>query len=86
LFAAYSEPLTDIRFSVNNDFFITSGDKNIRLFHNVPGYMEQVREYKKQLEDKSISKASKDRMSNQMQAIDEKMKTVKDKKDKKKTD
>ncbi len=34
----HSEEITDLKFDINNRFLVSSGDRAIRVFHNVTGY------------------------------------------------
>ncbi|KAL7848511.1 hypothetical protein AOLI_G00232290 [Acnodon oligacanthus] len=42
--SVHSEDITDLRFDVNNRFLVCSGDRAVRVFHNVTGYRAAVQD------------------------------------------
>lgn len=66
LFDVHTEYLTALKFSVCGRFLATSGDKYIRVFHNIPGYKSAIESLKDALKTSS-SDAQKRRLQEQLE-------------------
>ncbi|XP_051541139.1 transducin beta-like protein 2 isoform X5 [Myxocyprinus asiaticus] len=42
--SVHSEEITDLKFDINNRFLVSSGDRAIRVFHNVIGYRAAIQD------------------------------------------
>ncbi|KAF4082214.1 hypothetical protein AMELA_G00149280 [Ameiurus melas] len=61
----HSEDITDLRFDINNRFLVSSGDRAIRVFHNVTGYRAAIADMQTQLK-KSTNAGVKQRLQQQI--------------------
>lgn len=58
-------PIKRVRFDSTSRFILTTGDKYVRVFHNVPGYKVAVIELESKLK-KSSGQALKERLQIQL--------------------
>ncbi|KAK2871031.1 hypothetical protein QQF64_002151 [Cirrhinus molitorella] len=58
----HSTEITDLKFDINNRFLVSSGDRAIRVFHNVTGYRAAIQDMQTMLK-----KASNDGMRQRLQ-------------------
>ncbi|KAG9263202.1 transducin beta-like protein 2 [Astyanax mexicanus] len=58
----HSEDITDLKFDINNRFLISTGDRAIRVFHNVTGYRAAIQDMQALLK-----KASNDGVKQRLQ-------------------
>ncbi|XP_017344315.1 transducin beta-like protein 2 isoform X2 [Ictalurus punctatus] len=61
----HSEDITDLKFDINNRFLVSSGDRAIRVFHNVTGYRAAIADMQAQLK-KSTNAGVKQRLQQQI--------------------
>nr|ACO14657.1 Transducin beta-like 2 protein [Caligus clemensi] len=47
----HSDPLTQVYFDAESKYLITSGDKHLRVFHNIPGLRETIRDLEAKLKE-----------------------------------
>lgn len=63
--SVHSENITDLKFDINNRFLVSSGDRAIRVFHNVTGYRAAIADMQAQLK-KSTNAGVKQRLQQQL--------------------
>ncbi|MCJ8742131.1 hypothetical protein PDJAM_G00078810 [Pangasius djambal] len=61
----HSEDITDLKFDINNRFLVSSGDRAIRVFHNVTGYRAAIADMQALLK-KSTNAGVKQRLQQQI--------------------
>ncbi|XP_062870068.1 transducin beta-like protein 2 [Trichomycterus rosablanca] len=61
----HSEDITDLRFDINNRFLVSTGDRAIRVFHNVTGYRAAIEDMEAMLK-KSTNNGVKQRLQQQI--------------------
>lgn len=61
----HSEDITDLKFDANNRFLVSSGDRAIRVFHNVTGYRAAIADMQALLK-KSTNAGVKQRLQQQI--------------------
>ena len=67
--------LTFIFFLPNFRWLISSGDKHIRVFHNVIGFQRTLLDLKQTLED-AVTQGHKERLKQQIQELTTKLKSI----------
>ncbi|KAI5100112.1 transducin beta-like protein 2 precursor, partial [Silurus meridionalis] len=63
--SVHSEDITDLKFDINNRFLVSSGDRAIRVFHNVTGYRAAIADMQTLLK-KSTNAGVKQRLQQQI--------------------
>ncbi|TTS33141.1 Transducin beta-like protein 2 [Bagarius yarrelli] len=61
----HSENITDLKFDINNRFLVSSGDRAVRVFHNVTGYRAAIADMQALLK-KSNNAGVKQRLQQQI--------------------
>ncbi|XP_058268359.1 transducin beta-like protein 2 isoform X2 [Hemibagrus wyckioides] len=61
----HSEDITDLKFDINNRFLVSTGDRAIRVFHNVTGYRAAIADMQALLK-KSTNAGVKQRLQQQI--------------------
>lgn len=61
----HSEDITDLKFDINNRFLVSTGDRAIRVFHNVTGYHAAIEDMEAMLK-KSTNSGVKQRLQQQI--------------------
>ncbi|KAJ8266561.1 hypothetical protein GJAV_G00131900 [Gymnothorax javanicus] len=64
--SVHSEEITDLRFDINSRFLVCSGDRAIRVFHNVPGYRAAIQDMEAMLK-KASNEGMRQRLQQQIQ-------------------
>ena len=72
---SYLQYLTSIFFLPNFRWLISSGDKHIRVFHNVIGFQRTLLDLKQTLED-AVTQGHKERLKQQIQELTTKLKSI----------
>jgi len=67
----HTEAITSLVFDSGSNFLITSGDKHIRVFHNVPGKINQIQDLKQALKKNLSNSAAKERIEMQIKETEE---------------
>ena len=64
-----SDTINNIAYDVSGKFLVTTGDRQIHVFHNVPGYEARIAdlEDKKNKTSKSSTAAQKERINQQIE-------------------
>ncbi|CAG7827576.1 unnamed protein product [Allacma fusca] len=75
----YEEPLNDIKFSIDDLYFVTAAamDRTIKIFHNVCGYTEKVKDLKQQAKSADIGANLKERFNQEADAVEASLKKLK---------
>ena len=71
----HTQPISNILFDAGSRWLMTSGDKHIRIFHNVVGYQRTLIELKQTLQD-AITQGHKDRLEQQIEELKQKLKAI----------
>ena len=71
----HTQPINNILFDAGSRWLITSGDKHIRIFHNVVGYQRTLIELKQTLQD-AITQGHKERLEQQIEELKQKLKAI----------
>ncbi len=74
--SAHTQPLTCLLFDKEGRWLLSSGDKHIRIFHNVPGYRTKLNDLREKLR-KANTEGMKDRLREQIEATEAKLKELK---------
>jgi len=72
----HTEPLTQVVFSAGSDIVLTSGDKHVRVFHNVPGIKIQIQALKVALQKNMTNSAAKERIEKQIKEAEDTLKAI----------
>jgi len=72
----HNEPITSMLFDSSSAFLLTSGDKHIRVFHNVPGKMIQIEELKAQLKKNLSNSTAKERIEGLIKDAEAELQTI----------
>ncbi len=70
----HSEPLTGLMFDAEGRWVITSGDKHIRVFHNVIGFRKALDDFEKKLAE-ATTEGHKERLLQQISELKTKLKS-----------
>jgi len=68
-------PITGLLFDAESRWLISSGDKHIRVFHNVIGFQKTLVDLKQTLDD-AVTQGHKDRLKEQIQGLKAKLKSI----------
>jgi len=68
-------PIAGLLFDAESRWLISSGDKHIRVFHNVIGFQRTLLDLKKTLED-AVTQGHKERLKQQIQELTTKLKSI----------
>lgn len=71
----HSEGVSCILFDKESRWLLTSGDKHIRVFNNVPGYKVRLRQLKEKLRTANTA-GMKERLEKQVSELSDKLKTI----------
>lgn len=58
----HNEPITSLIFDSSSTLLLTAGDKHVRVFHNVPGKIIQIKELQEQLKRNLSNSTAKERI------------------------
>jgi WD40 repeat protein len=72
----HTETITSLLFDSGSNFIITSGDKHVRVFHNVPGKMIQIQDLKEALKRNISNSAAKERIEMQIKEAEESIQQI----------
>jgi len=72
----HTEPVTSLIFDSGSQYLITSGDKHIRVFHNVPGRISQLEDLRQALKRNMTNSAAKDRIEMQIKEAEEALEKI----------
>jgi len=67
----HSEPITSLIFDAGSNYLLTSGDKHVRVFHNLPGKLIQIEDLKQALQRNITNSAAKERIEMQIKEAEE---------------
>jgi len=73
---AHTEPVTQVVFSASGEQVLTSGDKHVRVFHNVPGIKMQIEELQVSLKKNLSNTAAKERIEKQINDAEATLKSL----------
>ena len=73
---AHTEPVTQVVFSASGEQVLTSGDKHVRVFHNVPGIKMQIEELQVSLKKNLSNSAAKERIEKQINDAEATLKSI----------
>ena len=73
----HSSPINGMLFDAESKWLITSGDKHIRVFHNVIGFQKTLVDLKKTLEE-AVTEGHKERLNQQIDELKIKLKQIGD--------
>lgn len=68
-------PINGLLFDAESKWLITSGDKHIRVFHNVIGFQKTLVDLKKTLEE-AVAEGHKERLNQQIDELKIKLKQI----------
>jgi len=71
----HTMPITGLLFDAESRWLISSGDKHIRVFHNVIGFQRTLLDLKQTLDD-AVTQGHKDRLKQQIQELKAKLKSI----------
>jgi len=72
----HTEPITQVIFSSDSQLVFTSGDKHVRVFHNVPGKKIQIEDLKVALRRNLTNSAAKERIELQISTAEAALKEI----------
>jgi len=72
----HTEQVTQVIFSSGSDLVFTSGDKHVRVFHNVPGMKIQIQDLKAALQRNLTNSAAKERIEKQIKTAEDALKNI----------
>ena len=72
----HSQALTKVLYSADGQYLFTSGDKHIRIFHNVPGIQINIQELREVLKKNISNSAAKERIQKQIELAEENLKNI----------
>merc|ERR1712142_106395 len=72
----HSEPITQLAFSSDSQLVVTSGDKHVRVLHNVPGTRIKIQELKAALKKNLSNSAAKERIEKQIKSAETALKEI----------
>jgi hypothetical protein len=75
-YSSFTERIKDITFAVDDKYFISCGDRVIRVFNNVPGFEETIADLKDQIQDKSTSRALKNRLTTELETVENQLQAL----------
>lgn len=73
--SVHSEYITDLKFDINSRFLVSTGDRAIRVFHNVIGYRATIQDMQTMLK-KASNDGVKQRLEQQITDAENALKTV----------
>lgn len=73
----HSQPITCLQFDKEGRWLISSGDKHLRVFHNVPGFREKVMDLMTKLKSAN-TESLKERLKNQIEEVRRHLKSLGD--------
>jgi len=71
----HTQSINGLLFDAESRWLISSGDKHIRVFHNVIGFQKTLVDLKQTLED-AVTQGHKDRLKQQIQELKTKLKSI----------
>jgi len=72
----HNEPITSLIFDSSSTLLLTAGDKHVRVFHNVPGKIIQIKELKEQLKRNLSNTTAKERIEGLIKDAEKELKAI----------